>query len=135
MITECQPDADESTRRKAAPCITSAYDPPRSVASSWTGLTDGDLLFQACHLVSQMPLVPLEVFGSPIQWSSDMNLTDSKQDDRIRTALRNADKQGRLSVVAAVIGIAGGEKELRKIMNSTGELSIMDRGMLWIHLN
>jgi hypothetical protein len=64
-----------------------------------------------------------------------MNLTDSKQDDRIRTALRNADKSGRLSVVAAVIGIAGGEKELRKIMNSTGELSIMDRGMLWIHLN
>ena len=40
-------------------------DLPRSVASSWTGLTDGALLFQACHLVSQMPLVPLEVFGSP----------------------------------------------------------------------
>ena len=63
-----------------------------------------------------------------------MNLTDSKCDDRIRTALRNADKKGQLGVVAAVTGISGGEKELRKIMNSSGELSIMDRGMLLIHL-
>lgn len=64
-----------------------------------------------------------------------MNLTDSKQDERIRAALRSADKKGRLSVVAAVTGIAGGEKELRRIMNGKEELAIMDRGMLAIHLN
>lgn len=63
-----------------------------------------------------------------------MNLTDKRQDERIRTALRSADKKGRLGVVAAVTGIAGGEAELRKIMNSTDELAIMDRGMLAIHL-
>ncbi|WP_231421674.1 hypothetical protein [Pseudomonas sp. Leaf59] len=63
-----------------------------------------------------------------------MNLTDSRQDERIRQALRSADKKGRLGVVAAVTGIAGGEVELRRIMNSTDELAIMDRGMLAIHL-
>lgn len=63
-----------------------------------------------------------------------MNLTDKRQDDRIRQALRNADKKGQLQVVAAVTGIAGGVAELRRIMNSTGELAIMDRGMLAIHL-
>ena len=36
-----------------------------------------------------------------------MNITDSKTDDLIRAALRDADKKGRLSVVAAVSGIAG----------------------------
>lgn len=63
-----------------------------------------------------------------------MDITDKRQDDRIRQALRNADKKGRLQVVAAVTGIAGGVAELRRIMNSTGELAIMDRGMLAIHL-
>ncbi|OPK06696.1 hypothetical protein BZ164_00990 [Pseudomonas veronii] len=63
-----------------------------------------------------------------------MNMTDPKQDERIRAALRSADKKGRLQVVAAVTGIAGGVAELRRIMNSTGELAIMDRGMLAIHL-
>lgn len=63
-----------------------------------------------------------------------MNLTDKRQDDRIRQALRNADKKGQLQVVAAVTGIAGGVAELRRIMNSTEELAIMDRGMLAIHL-
>ncbi|WP_024647770.1 hypothetical protein [Pseudomonas syringae] len=64
-----------------------------------------------------------------------MNLTDSKQDKRIRSALRSADKKGRLSVVAAVTGISGGEKELRRIMKGGEELTIMDRGMLAIHLS
>lgn len=63
-----------------------------------------------------------------------ISIYDPKADDQIRTALRNADKRGKLGVVASVVGIAGGEKELRKIMNSTGELHIMDRGMLAIHL-
>jgi len=63
-----------------------------------------------------------------------MNITDPKIDDQIRDALRNADKKGQLGTVAAVTGIAGGVKELRRIMNSSGELPIMDRGMLGMHL-
>ena len=55
-------------------------------------------------------------------------------DDRIRSALKDADSKGKLDVVAAVTGIAGGVDELRKIMSSEGELSPMDRGMLGIHL-
>ncbi len=62
-------------------------------------------------------------------------LNDPKTDDRIRDALRDADGKGKLGVVAVVVGIAGGEPELRKIMNSTGELSIMDRGCLAMHLD
>ena len=63
-----------------------------------------------------------------------MKLLDESTDEKIRTALRKADKEGKLGVVAAVVGIAGGESELRKIMNSTGPLHIMDRGMLGMHL-
>ncbi len=55
-------------------------------------------------------------------------------DKEIREALEDADKKGKLSVVAAVSGIAGGEDTLREIINSTGELSIMDRGMLGMFL-
>lgn len=64
-----------------------------------------------------------------------MNIIDQAQDERIRAALRNADRRGQLQVIAAVTGIAGGVQELRRIMNSSGELSIMDRGMLAIHLS
>ncbi len=63
-----------------------------------------------------------------------MYTLDPKMDDIIREALRKADRDGRLDIVAAVTGIAGGESELRKIMNSTGELHTMDRGMLGLHL-
>ena len=61
-------------------------------------------------------------------------LNDPRTDDRIRTALKDADDKGKLGVVAAVVGIAGGEAELRKIMDSSGELHIMDRGCLLPHL-
>lgn len=61
-------------------------------------------------------------------------LQDPKLDDAIRAALRDADRKGRMGVVAAVVGIAGGEGALRDIMNSKGELSIMDRGTLGMHL-
>ncbi|TEA78685.1 hypothetical protein [Allopusillimonas ginsengisoli] len=44
-----------------------------------------------------------------------MSVLHDKQDARIREALKQADKRGRLGVVAAVTGIAGGERELRKI--------------------
>ena len=66
--------------------------------------------------------------------SNGLRLTDATNDRRIRDALKAADRAGKLGVVAAVVGISGGEEELRKIMNSTGELSIMDRGMLGMHL-
>lgn len=61
-------------------------------------------------------------------------LQDPKLDDAIRAALRDADRKGRMGVVAAVVGVAGGEGALRDIMNSTGKLSIMDRGTLGLHL-
>ena len=63
-----------------------------------------------------------------------MNTLDPKMDTVIRAALLNAERRGELETVAAVTGIAGGAEELRKIMNSTGELHIMDRGMLGMHL-
>ena len=53
-------------------------------------------------------------------------------DDKIRTALHNAQLKGQLGVVSAVTGVT--ESELRKIMNSTDELSLMDRTMLGLHL-
>lgn len=62
------------------------------------------------------------------------SLSDPRTDDVIRSALVEADRKGKLGIVAAVVGIAGGETALREIMNSTGELSIMDRGMLALHL-
>lgn len=63
-----------------------------------------------------------------------IDIFDPKADDKIRAALKRADNKGQLDVVAAVIGIAGGETELRKIMDSTGPLAIMDRGMIGMHL-
>lgn len=65
----------------------------------------------------------------------DSILLNKETDVKIREALRSADRKGKLSVVAAVIGIAGGEKELRKIMNSKDGLHIMDRGMIGMHLD
>lgn len=62
-----------------------------------------------------------------------MNL-DQSLDGTIRAALKDADSKGRLGVVAAVTGIAGGVVELHKIMLGTEELSIMDRGILGMHL-
>lgn len=55
-------------------------------------------------------------------------------DKIIRDALKSADKKKQLKVVAAVTGIAGGEQELRRMMNGAEPLSIMDRGMLGMHL-
>lgn len=59
-------------------------------------------------------------------------LLDPSMDDRIRSALRAADKRGKLGVVSAVAGPS--VETLREIMNSTGELDTMDRGMLAVHL-
>lgn len=62
------------------------------------------------------------------------NSGPAAQDQIIRAALKSADAKGKLSVVAAVVGIAGGESTLREIMNGTDPLHIMDRGMLGMHL-
>ena len=62
------------------------------------------------------------------------SVTDPAIDNQIRAALKDADSKGKLGVVAAMVGISGGEDELRKIMESTDELAIMDRGMLAMHL-
>lgn len=63
-----------------------------------------------------------------------IDFNDVKASEKIRAALKDADAKGKLDVVAAVTGIAGGVSELRKIMNSTGEIHIMDRGMLGLHI-
>lgn len=63
-----------------------------------------------------------------------MNDINRKTDERIRAALKNANKRGQLDVVAAVTGIPGGVKKLREIMNGTGEIDFIDRTMLAIHL-
>ena len=62
-----------------------------------------------------------------------MNL-DPKMDNLIRAVLLKEDQAGNLHRVAEKVGITGGVEELRKIMNSTGELHIMDRGMIGIHI-
>ncbi len=63
-----------------------------------------------------------------------LDLFSEETDVNIRAALRDADDKGKLSVVAAVTGIGGGETELRRIMESDDSLNIMDRGMLGLHL-
>ena len=62
------------------------------------------------------------------------NLLADSMDDRIRLALKDAEHKGKLGIVAAVTGIAGGTEELKKILTSTESLSIMDRGMLGLYL-
>ena len=62
-------------------------------------------------------------------------INDSNADIVIRAALKQADRKGKLGVLAAVVGISGGEGALREIMDSSGPLSTMDRGMLAMHLD
>jgi len=62
-----------------------------------------------------------------------MNL-DPKMDNLIRAALLKEDQKGNLHRIAEKVGIHGGAAELRKIMNSTGELGLMDRGMIGMHI-
>lgn len=62
-------------------------------------------------------------------------ITDPSLDDDIRERLRAHDRMDGLATLAWATGIAGGSAELRKIMDSKGELSIIDRGMLGMHLN
>lgn len=62
-----------------------------------------------------------------------MKVLDPEMDNVIRAGLLKADREGKLGRIADVTGIAGGVDELRKIMNSTGELPIIDRGMIGMH--
>lgn len=66
--------------------------------------------------------------------SSFDQLIDKANDELIRAKLHELDEAKRLGVTADRIGIAGGADTLRSIMNSTGELSLMDRGMLVVLL-
>lgn len=61
-------------------------------------------------------------------------INDKSTDFLIKESLKHMDKQNRLHKAVEMTGITGGEDELREIMNSKGELHIMDRGMLSIHL-
>ena len=63
-----------------------------------------------------------------------ISIADPNADEKIRAALKDADRRGKLGIVAAVVGIAGGEDELRKIMNSAEPMSIIDRGMIGMHI-
>lgn len=51
-----------------------------------------------------------------------MAINDARQDEKIRAALRSADRNGRLAIIAGMASIAGGQEELRRIMNSKGQL-------------
>jgi hypothetical protein len=62
-----------------------------------------------------------------------MDILDPQMDNVIRAALLKADREGKIGRIAAVTGISGGVEELRKIMRSTGELHLMDRGMIGMH--
>lgn len=62
-----------------------------------------------------------------------MKLDSQQIDDRIRAALSDAYGEGLLGNLASNIGIAGGEKTLREIMETPGPLHSMDRGMLAIY--
>ena len=50
-------------------------------------------------------------------------------DDAIRAALRNADADDKLDIVALTTGYTGGEEGLRAIMEG-GEISLVDRIIL-----
>lgn len=68
---------------------------------------------------------------------NQMNTHDTEndeQDARIRAALRQADKAGKLGVVLAVTGITYNEHELRQFINSQEALPPMVRAMLATHL-
>lgn len=62
------------------------------------------------------------------------SILDPNNDPKIRQKLSQLDQQNRLLEVSQASGIAGGVKELRRLMSSTEPLSIMDRGMLHLHL-
>lgn len=80
--------------------------------------------------------------GAPFRfcpWCGTPLVTDSPEqrslDQSIRAALRDADKKGKLNVVAAVVGYPTGVKGLRKIMDSVVPMDAMDRQMLGMFLS
>lgn len=62
------------------------------------------------------------------------SIADPALDSRIKAKLKQIDNSGSLSSFASNLGIAGGANSLRNIMNTEGPLSVMDRGMLALHL-
>lgn len=63
-----------------------------------------------------------------------MSNDNDVKDSMIRACLSAYDHEGRLGHIAVAVGIAGGAPALRTIMDSKEPLSVMDRGMLAIHL-
>jgi hypothetical protein len=63
-----------------------------------------------------------------------IDFRDPESSAKIRAALAERDREGVLGEVAAATGIAGGVQKLREIMNSNGEIPVMDRGMIGMHL-
>ena len=62
-------------------------------------------------------------------------MTNEEKDQLIRAAIRDAKKKDSLETVAAITALPGGVEELKKILNSTEEISYMSRSILGIHLN
>ena len=63
-----------------------------------------------------------------------IDFRDPKSSDKVRAALKEAESKGRLGNIAAKSGIAGGVPALRKIMDTQGELPVIDRGILGMYL-
>ena len=59
---------------------------------------------------------------------------DPSVDTTIRDRLSELDRTDCLRRLAAETGIAGGASALRDLIATPGELSIMDRGMMLLHL-
>ena len=59
-------------------------------------------------------------------------MTLTERSDLVRDALKDADRKGKLDVVEAVTGIE--VTELKLIMNSTGQINIVERIVLFVHL-
>ena len=57
-----------------------------------------------------------------------------KYDILIKAALLNADRKGQLAEVARVVGMTGGAEALRKVYTTPGELHLMDRAMIGMHI-
>jgi len=61
-----------------------------------------------------------------------IDLQTPETDDKIRSALKDANRKGKLEIVAAVTGTS--DSELRRIMNSSEPLTMMERVSLGMHL-
>ena len=64
-----------------------------------------------------------------------ISFQDPHAEEKIRAELRKLSRANKLGVLAALSGIAGGERELRRLMESNEPMSIMDIGMIALALD